>query len=114
MEISNMKNMLVLRNLPSNIVEEAFVVIKANKKIKKLEKVENIKKIVADNETKKDKEYMLKEAEMLVTDYISKIENEEKEEKNKVNEDKIRKFKKYAYISTLIAVIEGVILFSAL
>ena len=27
MEVSNMKNMVVLKNLPSNIVEEAFVVL---------------------------------------------------------------------------------------
>jgi len=36
MDIQNMKNMVVLKNLPSNLVEEAFVVLKDNvKSIKK-------------------------------------------------------------------------------
>lgn len=39
MEKSNMKNMLVLKNLPSNIVDEAIIILKENKKIKKFEKI---------------------------------------------------------------------------
>ena len=35
METSNLKNMVVLKNLPSNIVDEAIIVLKANKKTKK-------------------------------------------------------------------------------
>ena len=45
METSNLKNMVVLKNLPSNIVDEAIIVLKANKKTKKLQKIEkNIRK----------------------------------------------------------------------
>ena len=40
METSNMKNMVVLRNLPSNLVEEAIVILKSSKKVRKLEKIE--------------------------------------------------------------------------
>ena len=40
MSQSNLKNMIVLKNLPSNIVEEAIVILKTNKRIKKLEKVD--------------------------------------------------------------------------
>ena len=40
METSNMKNMVVLKNLPSNLVEEAIVILKSSKKVKKLEKIE--------------------------------------------------------------------------
>ena len=43
MEASNLKNMVVLKNLPSNIVDEAIIILKNSKKIKKLEKVENNK-----------------------------------------------------------------------
>ena len=39
MNQSNLKNMVVLKNLPSNIVEEAIVILKTNKKVKKLEKI---------------------------------------------------------------------------
>lgn len=113
MEVSNMKNMIVLRNLPSNIVEEAFVVLKANKKIKKLEKIENNKKIKRDTEELNGKDYMLKEAEMLVSDYVYKIENKDKSKEKKEKESKkTKKFKRISYISTFIAILEGLLLFS--
>ena len=35
MEDSKLKNMVVLKNLPSNIVDEAIIVLKSNKKVKK-------------------------------------------------------------------------------
>ena len=44
METSNMKNMVVLKNLPSNLVEEAIVILKSSKKVKKLEKIEKNRK----------------------------------------------------------------------
>lgn len=44
METSNMKNMVVLKNLPSNLVEEAIVILKSSKKVRKLEKIEKKKK----------------------------------------------------------------------
>ena len=34
METSKLKNMVVLKNLPSNIVDEAIIVLKTNKKVK--------------------------------------------------------------------------------
>ena len=40
METSNLKNMVVLKNLPSNIVDEAIIVLKTNKKAKKLQKID--------------------------------------------------------------------------
>lgn len=41
MSIESMKNMVVLRNLPSNIVEEAIVILKPNVKLKNLDLAEN-------------------------------------------------------------------------
>ena len=61
MDVSKMKKMVVLKDLPSNIVDEAFVVLKTNKKVKKLEKIENNKKFKTQDESKNDKEYVLKE-----------------------------------------------------
>ncbi len=112
MEVSNMKNMVVLKNLPSNIVEEAFV-LKANKKIKNLERVDGSKKNLSkDSSKKKESDYMLKEAEMIVSNYISKIESNDKNSvfKKKTEWKKNKKLKKYAYFSTAIAIIEGLIL----
>ena len=106
MNVSNMKNMVVLKNLPSNIIEEAIVVLKTNTRVKKLEKIENYKTSDANNEKKNDNQYVLKEAEMLVSDYINKIEDNRKNVK-KVN---IKRIKLWAYISTFIAIIECIVL----
>ena len=35
MNSNQMKNMIVLKNLPSNLIDEAFIILKNNKKIKK-------------------------------------------------------------------------------
>ena len=113
MSQSNLKNMVVLKNLPSNIVEEAIVVLKTNKKVKKLEKIEKNK--IAEDKTykKKEKDYILREAEMLVSNYICSLE--EKKEERKTNVKKIKRkyerIKNYAYVTTLIILIENIILF---
>ena len=39
METSKMKNMVVLKNLPSNIVEEAIIILKSNTKKRNLQKI---------------------------------------------------------------------------
>lgn len=113
MEVSNMKNMVVLKNLPSNIVEEAFVILKANKKVKNLEKVENNRKNKTDELNKENKDYMFKEAEMIVANCISKMEKKEHIviKDNRENK-KIKKLKTIAFFSTLIAIVEGLLLIS--
>lgn len=110
MDVSKMKNMVVLKNLPSNIVDEAFVVLKTNKKVKKLEKIENNKKIKGQEEGKKDKEYILKEAEMLVAEYISKIENKPKINNKEGKAKKDKNTKRWAFFSTAVAILEGIML----
>lgn len=111
MDTSKMKNMIVLRNLPSNIIDEAFVVLKSNKKVKNVEKIEKNKKVKNQENNKKDNEYVIKEAEILVSDYISKIENKTKFNCN--NKKKSKGIKIWAYISTLIAFVEWLLLLSA-
>ena len=101
METSKLKNMVVLRNLPSNLVDEAIIVLKSNKKIKKLEKIEKNRGTSLEK-TKKDKEYILKEAEMIVNEYMSKIENEAK--------IKYKKLRKYAIVTTIICAIQTILL----
>lgn len=76
MDSNGMKNMIVLRNLPSNMVEEAFIVFKNNVKIHKAEKIDK-SKILQKEEKEKSKDYMIKEAELIVSNYISQIEKRE-------------------------------------
>ena len=78
MNQGGLKNMVVLKNLPSNIVEEAIIVLKTNKKIKQVEKIEK-EKMTENKDTKtREDDYILKEAEMLVNTYISKLEDKKK------------------------------------
>ena len=43
MEASKLKNMVVLKYLPSNIVDEAIIILKNSKKAKKIKKLEQNK-----------------------------------------------------------------------
>lgn len=109
MEASNLKNMVILKNLPSNLVEEAIIILKANKKIKKLEKVENSKGIGNSKENSKEKDYILKEAEMLVSDYISKLEEKNsKQMPSKKITKNYERLKTYAFVSSLIILIQAI------
>ena len=93
MNESNLKNMVVLKNLPSNIVEEAIIILKNTRKIKKLEKIEKSK--IKDNTIDKevDKNYIIKEAEMVISNYILQLE--EKKKKYLFNTEKIEKRYKF-------------------
>lgn len=106
MKESNLKNIVVLKNLPSNIVEEAFVILKSNKTAKKLEKIERNKNSKETSTHRKSKEYILKEAEMVVSNYLSNVENtKDNNTKTKINK-KYTRLKKYAYATSIIIFIE--------
>ncbi|MCI8760754.1 MAG: hypothetical protein HFJ34_06575 [Clostridia bacterium] len=112
METSKMKNMVVLKNLPSNLVEEAIVILKSSKKVKKLQKIEKKNQIEKSEVSKKGKDYILKEAEMLVSSYISKLENNQnmKQYKTIKNDRKYSRLKNYAYLSSIIIIIQAILL----
>lgn len=108
MEINNNKNMVVLKNLPSNIVEEAYVVLKSKKKAKKLQKIENNNKESIGEFTGKDN-YIVKEAELLVSDYLEKMNNN-KMILNVKTKRKYKRLKKYAYISSIVMCLQFLML----
>lgn len=110
MDTSSMKNIVVLRDLPSNLVEEAIVVLKENQKLKKVELVdmENEKGKEKKQEEKKSrnkemtekgtkgknenqKDYIIKEAQLLISEYITRIEGKSK---NKNAEKSLNHLKK--------------------
>lgn len=110
-ETSNLKNMVVLKNLPSNIVDEAIIVLKSNKKAKNLQKIEKNKKNSNNTSTKKDKEYILKEAEMLINNYITDVEkNDKKTIFNKEAKEKYNKLKKYAIAVTIMSILQAIVI----
>ena len=111
METSKLKNMVVLKNLPSNLVEEAIVILKSSKKVKKLEKIEKSKTIESPIDQRKDNEYVLKEAELLVSSYISKLEDKENKNLKILRTSKsYKRLKQYAFISSFIIFIQALLL----
>ena len=112
MESSDMKNMVVLKNLPSNMVEEAIIIFKESQKVKQEEFIDKSNQKSFTEIQPKSKEYILKEAEMLVTDYINKIENKNKIGKAEINiKAKYNNLKKYSIVSTVLLIISLIINF---
>ena len=101
MESSDMKNM-VIKNLPSNMVEEAIIIFKENQRVKEIELIERGCNINSSETQTKSRDYILKEAEMLVTDYIKKIENNKK--RPNANKDILLKYKLLKLYSVLSSV----------
>ena len=101
MDLNSKKNMVVLRDLPSNIVKEAFVVFNDNVKIHKIENAEKSKDY--SKSKSKNKDYILKEAEMIIQDYISKVEKREYELMNGNSKLK-KKYKKLKALTVFLAI----------
>lgn len=80
MEKCKMKNVVVLKNLPSNLIEEAFVIVKSKKVAKRLEYIET-KNWDFDSDYK-DEGYVVREAESVLSSYVKLVE---KKEDKKVN-----------------------------
>ena len=102
METSKMKNMVVLKNLPSNMIEEAIVIFKENSKIKAKDVINKSNQL--SQVQGKSKDIIFKEAEMLVNDYVKRVESS----KNRKIFDKkiIDKFlKKYSVVITILFII---------
>ena len=102
---NNMKNIVVLKNLPSNLVDEAIVILKNNKNAKKLERVQ--KNIASNNfKAEQDNSYVIKEAESVISSYIAKMEKGKKVKISKNNiETKYRKIKIYSiFVSVILAI----------
>lgn len=83
MNISDMKNIVVLKNLPSNLVDEAIVVLKENKKVHKYQLIES-KESKTKEEAKNSKEYIIKEAEFLIKAYMEELEKKSPKWKNNI------------------------------
>ena len=113
MDMSNMKNMIVLKNLPSNIVEEAIVVLKENAKVKKYQYADKEdKKSVSKGKEKVTKpvnnsEYIIKEAESVISNYISNLETKSPKWKNNMKklEKKYKQSVKLNFVLGFVAVI---------
>lgn len=97
-----MKNIVVLKNLPSNLVEEAIVILKSNKYARKLEHIEKIN-INSSSQEKGNKDCVIREAENVISNYITKIEKKKNENCPSKNiEKKYKKLKIYSICTSII------------
>ena len=92
--MESLKNMLVLKDLPSNLIEEAYIVLNPNLKLK-IKEIENKKE---ENKTVNSKvlakDYILEEAKYVLLNYVSKYETKTEKRNNKLLEKKYKKLKK--------------------
>ena len=102
MSDKNLRNIVVLKNLPSNLIDEAIVILKSKNTAKKLELIE--KSIVKKRNTNTDtSDYVIKEAENVIANYINKIEKNRNIKKSNNNiETKYRKIKTYSIIISVV------------
>jgi len=89
MDMSSMKNMIVLKNLPSNLIEEAIVILKENKKVKKYQYIESKKNKKEDRQDENKRvenndDYIVKEAENVINHYITNLEMKSPKWKNDI------------------------------
>lgn len=113
MQANNVKNIVVLKSLPSNIVEEAIIILKSNKYAKKFQMIEKNNTKESDQDKPNDQEYIIKEAEALLSSYISKVENNKTIERpNKALTEKYKRLKKYSIIITILFAISFIINFA--
>lgn len=110
------QNTIVLRNLPSNLIEEATIVFKNKKTVKEIEKAEKERKkqestiIPVKNKEGKRQSYAIKEAEMVIIDYVSGIEEKRKNinlRNNRVNK-KYKRLKIYSIATTALFLLETI------
>ena len=111
MERGNFKNTIVLKNIPSNIIEEAIIVFKENKNAWKLEKIENRKNAIDASLKPIKKEYVVKEAELIVSEYIKDIRNEDRQKNIMHSNVKYKRLKRYAYFTTFLLLLQMIMSF---
>ena len=100
MEKSEMKNIIVLKNLPSNLVEEAIVIVKENKTAKKIEYIDKVENKTSKRDTK-DKTYIIREAESVISNYINSVQSREKLNELTFSSKKYKMLKFYSIFITI-------------
>lgn len=109
MNMENMKNVIVLKDIPSNIVEEAIVILKENINIKNIDKKKENVKVTAYGKIN-SKDFVVKEAESVVANYISSMEKPKQlEVTNKKLKKKYERIKKWTAFFAIVSVL-GIII----
>ncbi len=105
MQLSKMKNIIVLKGMASNVVDEAIVVLKPNVKLKQSEY--NTKGKI-QGEDKNKKMIVMKEAENTINNYVKKLQKEAS------NKEEISLRKKYKFLQVCNALLISSIVIATL
>lgn len=97
--MEKMRNMIRIKDVPSNTIEEAIIILKENKKVKKYECSNKFKNI--DSKDKDNKNYVIKEAELIISDYLKNSDSES----NKKLSKKVKVFKALSGILFLLLIV---------
>ena len=98
--MDRLRNIVILKDLPSNVIEEAIVVLKKNQKVKKFEYIDNKNNFNCEKNRKDDNEFIVREAELLIQNYVDNSNNTPKENHNvQLN----KKYKRLKRIATVLA-----------
>ena len=99
MEKGKMKNVVVLRNLPSNLIDEAFVVVKSKNVARSLERIDGKNENI--DRKNKDDGYIVREAESVLSSYVSLVE---KKDNKKVDFGIKRRYNMLKFYGVLVTV----------
>ncbi len=80
MQLSKMKNIIVLKGMASNVVDEAIVILKPHVKLKQSEYNSKGKRTLQD---KNKKMIVMKEAESTINAYVKKLQKDVKQTEDK-------------------------------
>ena len=103
MQKNKVNNIIVLKEMASNFVEEAIVVLKPNIEFKNDDKkVKNNE--LSENERNKNRS-IVKEAEFIIENSLNKLHEESKKNEKEEIEEKYKKMKKLVYALVIINVL---------
>ncbi len=101
--MENLRNIVILKDLPSNLIEEAFVVLKKNQRARNLERINNKNKdFTCEKNGEDDKNFIVREAELLLADYLEEP-IKEGEAFNIQNNDINKKYRRLKKVASLLA-----------
>ena len=106
MIINDEQNIVVLKNVPSNIVEQAIIVLKPHLKLRKMnsqfDTSYNINSKSLQAEKNQNANYAINEAKIIVSEYIKNLEKDTNNKKEKSIQKKYKKILILTYISTIL------------
>lgn len=116
MQNNNLKNIVVLKNLESNLIEEAIIILRDNKRTNEEKReILNIKSKYPQNDKGiNDKKFVIEQAEQVIDQYASKEEIKEETSKNRLiknmDTNVTRKLKNNLRVAMLVLIIQTIAL----